>query len=273
MITGETKRYASSAGTNRYQRRGGVSVQFAIVSPASGLQRWATRSRCHLVLSHVGNALYQQFYRKRSEAGDLVILDNSAYEGALNENQLLERIGLYHPKVTILPDIYGGDMVESFNLAKAFHNVWKSRLSMQWMFVPQANDIQGHFDSAERAIGELGVEWIGIPRRFGTHCLGSRPLLCAWIHEKFPNVNVHALGMLAGDVNELPLLERAQCQSIDSSAPVWRGWNGFSIDETYRWAQYGTNVDFDAAPIEGVYVTRNRLIEYNLRMCGVQINE
>jgi hypothetical protein len=245
---------------------------FAIISPASGLQRWAIRSRCHLVLSHVTNAVYQQFYRQRSEAGDLVILDNSAYEGKVDERQLLERIGLYHPSVVILPDIYGGDMELSFNLAKDFHKVWKSRLPMSWMFVPQGNDVQSHFDVTERAITELGVEWIGIPRRFGTHCLGSRASLAGWIRDKWPNISVHALGMCAGDTKELPELQNAGVQSIDSSAPVWRGWRGFSIDSP-AWLTEGTDIDFDAPPLEGKAAYHNRVIEYNLQQCGVNAHD
>lgn len=246
-------------------------MRFAIISPASGLQRWATKSTCHLVLSHVVNPVYQQFYRQRSQAGDLVILDNGAYEGEVNANQLLERIGLYHPKVVVLPDMLGGDARDSYNLARGFHEVWKSKLPMQWMFVPQGRTSQEFYDFTNRAINDLGVEWVGIPRIFGTHLnpqIESRARFCEWIHERWPDVNVHCLGMLAGNIAELPLLEKANCQSIDSSAPVWRGWCGFDIEDP-AWQWRGTDCDFDAYPVSG-WQTQ---VVINLRKCGVIIND
>lgn len=247
-------------------------MQFCIIAPAIGLNRWATKSKAHLVLSHVTNPLYQQFYRQRSEAGDLVILDNSAYEGQMNPNELLERVGLYHPKVVILPDILLGDARESFELAKAFHKTWKSKIPVQWMFVPQSegDQLNGFHYFLEKAIDEIRPDWIGIPRVYGTNLVpgnSARADLCGWIYNKRPDISVHALGMLAGDTTELPLLEATNCTSIDSSAPVWRGWNGFDIDDK-EWDFNGCDVDFDAPPLNGS--KRAQLIASNLQKCGVK---
>jgi hypothetical protein len=221
-----------------------------------------------LVLSHVQNPIYQQFYRQRSEAGELIILDNGIYERSLNTKELLDSIGLYHPKVVVLPDIFGGPWKDSYELSAEFHNVWKSRLPMEWMFVPQGNDIQAHYDAVRRAVEELQVEWIGIPRRFATDVtcsISARADLCNWIHYMWPHVNVHALGMMAGDIDELDELEKARCQSIDSSAPVWRGWNGYTIYND-AWKTKGTPVNFDAYP-ETKY---DSMIAFNLKQVGVK---
>jgi len=58
--------------------------------------------------------------------------------------------------------------------------------------------------------------------------------------------------------------------SIDSSAPVWRGWNGQSMLELDRrwWDEFGTSVDFNAElPTE----IRREVILDNLEACGVRI--
>lgn len=247
-------------------------MQFCIIAPATGLQRWATKSKAHLVLSHVTNALYQQFYRTRSECGDLVILDNGAYEGRVNSDQLLERIGLYHPKVCVLPDLFGGPGEDSFRLSKTFHDRWKSVIShMEWMYVPQGEDIKDFERSLNKGIEEIQPEWIALPRILGTTLapgIHTRATWCRYIQDRYPTGNVHALGMLAGDTAELRLLADANCVSIDSSAPVWRGWNGFDIHDE-RWNMAGVDVNFDAPPL--MNFNHERMIAANLRQCGVNV--
>jgi hypothetical protein len=245
-------------------------VQFCIIAPATGLQKWATKSKAHLVLSHVTNALYQQFYRKRSEAGDLVILDNGAYEGQVNSDQLLERIGLYHPKVVVLPDLLGGSGEDSFRLSKTFHDRWRSIIShTEWMYVPQGETLKDFEYALNKGIEEIQPEWIALPRILGTKLspgIHTRAQWCAYIHDRYPSGNVHGLGMLSGDTREIPYLADANCSSIDSSAPVWRGWNGFDIHDE-RWDMAGVDVNFDAPPLSNINFERT--IAANLRQCGV----
>jgi hypothetical protein len=245
-------------------------VQFCIIAPATGLQQWATKSKAHLVLSHITNALYQQFYRKRREDGDLVILDNGAYEGRVDANQLLERIGLYHPQVVVLPDLLGGKAVDSFNLSRRFHGQWRHIISnTEWMYVPQGETIKDFEYGLCKGIEEIQPTWVALPRILGTTLapgLGTRTQWTAYIHTRYPGINVHALGMLAGDFNELPLLASANCASVDSSAPVWRGWNGFRLHDP-AWDTEGSECDFDAPP----QTNKRHLqaIRDNLVMCGV----
>lgn len=247
-------------------------MQFCIIAPATGLQKWATKSKAHLVLSHVTNALYQQFYRRRSELGDLVILDNGAYEGQVDSNQLLERISLYHPKVVVLPDLLGGPGLDSFNLSKRFHERWRSVIShVEWMYVPQGETIKDFEYALNKGVEEIQPEWIALPRILGTHLapgLHTRANWCKYIHTHYPQVNIHCLGMLAGDPHELALLSDASCASIDSSAPVWRGWNGFDVYDK-RWDMAGVDVNFDAPPLSNLNF--ERVIAANLRQCGVEL--
>jgi hypothetical protein len=247
-------------------------MQFCIISPATGLQQWATKSKAHLVLSHVTNALYQQFYRGRREDGDLIILDNGAYEGRLDSNQLLERIGLYHPQVVVLPDLFGGPGRDSLDISVRFHTKWRSIISnTEWMYVPQGETVKDFEYVLCKGIEEIQPSWVALPRILGTKLapnIGTRTKWCAYIHTRYPSVNVHALGMLAGNAEELPLLASANCASVDSSAPVWRGWNGFRLHDP-AWEAEGTDVDFDSPP----QTNRRNLqaIRDNLAVCGVNV--
>lgn len=247
-------------------------MQFCIISPASGLQKWATKSKAHLVLSHVTNAMYQQFYRQRRMEGDLVILDNGAYEGRLDSNQLLERVGLYHPTVTVLPDLLGGPGKDSAELSKRFHDKWKGLIDTEWMFVPQGQNSRDFEYCLCKGIEEIRPTWVGIPRHVGTDIgnmdIHTRPNWVRYVHSLDPNVSVHCLGMLAGSVSELSFLADANCASIDSSAPVWRGWNGYDIDDP-KWRLEGTDCDFDAPPLTDT--RKQQAIIRNLRQCGVTI--
>lgn len=244
-------------------------MQFCIISPAVGLQQWATLSKAHLVLAHVDNALYQQFYRRRREQGDLIILDNGAYENTLDSNKLLERIGLYHPQVVVLPDMVGASSEDSLAISSTFHKRWRHVVSnTEWMYVPQGESIKDFEEGLRRGIDEIQPAWVGLPRYLGTHLapgLHTRANWCKYIHTHYPQVNIHCLGMLAGDPRELTLLSDASCASVDSSAPVWRGWNSYSLNDP-GWQKYGAECDFDAQPTE----QRNKqIIRDNLVQCGV----
>lgn len=248
-------------------------MNFCIISPAAGLQQFATLSKTHLVLSHVDNAIYTEFYRQRRDAGDLVILDNGAYEGRMDPEKLLEKIVHYRPQVIVLPDILMGDAKESFELARDFHKTWRSQVECQWMYVPQTklgDSVAFHY-YLQKAIDDIKPEWIGIPRVLATDHKGHRDACCREIHFYNPEINVHALGMKAGSLEELELLRDSGCTSIDSSAPVWRGWCNVNIDNYAYWNEYGSECDFDAYPLAPMD-PRIKLIMSNLTKCGVKTN-
>lgn len=245
-------------------------MTFCVIAPAAGLEKWARLSRTHLVLSHVRNPIYREFYRQRREAGDLVILDNGAYEGQMDPEKLLEAIIQYHPQVIVLPDILLGDAKQSFEIARDFHKTWRHQVDVQWMYVPQARpgELTLFSDYLARAVDEIKPEWIGIPRVLATDMHGAfndiaRADLCDWIRMRYGyDLHVHALGMAAGNLKDLEYLRQAGCNSVDSSAPVWRGWNGFDIEDT-MWNTKGTECDFDARPLESI--ENEKLIIANLR--------
>jgi hypothetical protein len=89
-----------------------------------------------------------------------------------------------------------------------------------------------------------------------------------------PDLHLHAFGMVNGDVHELHYLD-GLVNSIDSSAPVWRGWQGYSITEPLdrkQWDEKGGAVDFNRA-YDPVTKGLDPLILDNLEACGVRTSQ
>ena len=253
-------------------------MRFCVISPCAGLQKFSTLTKTHLLLSHVSNPIYWNFYRQRSDEGDLVILDNGAYEGKLDEGLLILRMAEVHPKVVILPDLVGAEPELSYHISLKFWNKFRDRIpsSIDWMYVPQMHDGTGEaldtmFYFLEKAVNFMDLKFVGLPRIFATNFHCRRASLVRLIKRRMPQVHVHALGMAAGSLQELQELADNECDSIDSSAPVWRGWNGHALKEGRdpQWDAVGTEVDWDVHP--GTLTVENEnLIKENLRKVGVK---
>jgi hypothetical protein len=232
------------------------------------------------VLPQVKNKEYVEFYKERRAAGDLLILDNGVYEGETNYSKTLEMIPVYKPQVVVLPDKMLAPWNENFSQAFSFlrgeGRQYTQEFGIQWMFVPQApkGDMMGFLDGTLAAIDKLEVQWIAIPRVLPL-VISNDPLsrvnLCHYLKKINPDLKVHCLGMAAGNVGELPLLQQAGCDSIDSSAPVWRGWNNYSLAGTSGRSPV-SDCDFNAPsdPIPGGVI--DELILKNLEACGVNCN-
>lgn len=249
-------------------------MNFSIIAPTAGLKEFATLSKTHLVLSHVRNMLYWNFYTEREQEGDLIILDNSEYEGERCAQRLIECLDYLDPDIIVLPDRLG-EGKETFELSRNFLRDHARELHSDFMYVCQCNGtIEGFHEMRQhiRLMKEMyGIKWFGLPRYLSNHGI-SRAELCLWIkrleNEWGDECYVHALGMSDASLRELCALDDAQCDSIDSSAPVWRGWNGFGIENRSGWLAHGTKCDFDAHP--NTLTQENReLILKNLQKVGV----
>ncbi len=247
-------------------------MDFCIISPVTGLSRYSILSKTHLVLPHIYDEDYWNFYEGRRAAGDRIILDNGAYEGReFHEVRFTGLLRHFKPQVAVLPDYLLQPWEKTWHAAIAFLDRWADKFpEVEWMYVPQAveGDKLGWKASMYKGAEEPRVSWIGIPRAYATH-IACRPL--ARVDEISSLVNfykrkVHCLGMLAGDVHELHYLEKAGCVSIDSSAPVWRGWNSYNINDP-NWPD--PSIDFDAKG--PVTESSNELILHNLKECGIGI--
>lgn len=255
-------------------------MQFCIISPTAGLERYATRSRTHLLLPQVHSTQYWEFYRKRRLEGDTLILDNGAYEGQKQNEELVARMKECYqevkPQVVVLPDLMLQDSRESLHHSLAWNDTirgWVDK-GTETMLVPQSkpNDPY-HWELVVKEICshwyEYMIQWIGIPRCLATDISTpyARILACDKIKRNYPHMKVHCLGMVKGNPDELGYLAAAGCNSVDSSAPVWRGWNGYTLRRADRelWDELGTACNFDEAG-----PASNHIIEDNLEACGVE---
>lgn len=262
-------------------------MEFAIISPTAGLERYATLSKTHLVLSHqCGDPVYRDFYLSRREAGDTLILDNGSYEN--NEPFINpELIQYLEPNIVVLPDFLLQPWKKTWHASIAHLDKFDHEaIGFEWLYIPQAEkgDLHGFMESYLEATNDPRITWVGIPRALATD-IAQDPLarvsFARLVKRERPNLRLHAFGMVNGDVHELPYLEAAGVNSIDSSAPVWRGWNQgkyLTNDEDRKWwDEHGTPVDFNAKlplSIQDPELIRGgarNAIQANLEACGVRI--
>jgi hypothetical protein len=274
-------------------------VEFCILSPIAGLERYSKLSRHHLVLPQITNPIYQNFYLERKAAGDHIILDNGAWEGQLDRTRLLHCIELYSPDMVVLPDHLLQDWKKTWHDSSDFLDNYYNSYETQWGYVPQSSpgDIVGWVEGLTHALQDSRISWICLPRALGTDIvrdIAVRANVCRYIKSR--GKKVHALGMLSGSVAELELLRDAGCNSIDSNAPVWRGVCGWKLDAKEEWP--GIKVDYEPETVlykqqpcgvgnEVTFAVGGRLfhidwamadgvihetILHNLRLCNVNVN-
>lgn len=244
-------------------------MEFCVISPTAGLERYATLSKYQFVLAHEYQGAYAEFYVNRKKSGDFVILDNGTYENGtpMFSPEIVEELV---PDVVVLPDYLLQPWEKTWHAAMHFLNTHFDHFpQVKWMYVPQAEegDYEGFIRSYEEIKDDPRITWLGIPRCLTyavTHDPLARVLFARHVRADTPRFNIHCLGMCDGDIGELPYLAQAGVTSIDSSAPVWRGWNGLHI-QSRSWRELGTPVDFNS-PIPN----SDMLVKLNLEVCGVK---
>lgn len=207
--------------------------------------------------------------------GDHLILDNGAYEGKQDRIRLLHAIDVYSPDVVVLPDFYMESWQKTWRESSDFLDHWYGAFKCEWAYCPQTTEgnIIGWVEGLTRALQDERIGWICLPRALGTDVVRDvavRANVCKVIRGR--GKKVHALGMLKGSVAELELLRAAGANSIDSNAPVWRGWCGWPIEDE-RWPETPVNYECEFAekPLGGRYPIDELILE-NLEACGINVN-
>lgn len=222
---------------------------FCFITPTSYLQEYATASTAHLVLAHLVHTDpdYASFYRDRADAGDFVMMDNSAYE--LKEpyapEHLVDLANDCGAHAVVLPDYPFQPCSVTIDAAIKFIPIFKNA-GLKTFFVPQSEVgnledwVNGYQWAAKHPdIDIIGMSILGIPnaiphvepayaRVVMTQLLKDRGVFESTKHH-------HYLGLNAGPALELPsLLKMGVIDTMDSSNPVWMGILGH---------QYTTNSD------------------------------
>lgn len=218
-------------------------MKFAVIAPVKDLETYGDMSdNIHLVLAHLilGNEKYADFYRRRSEMGDYIILDNSAHEFGvgIGPEELCLAIDKVKASEVVLPDrlFFGEDTVEMTSNA---YNIIKSEYpGMNFMITPQGRthaewqDCFGHMLLNFKDDDEVTV---GISKDYEVW-EGGLFRLVGMIPKDIP---IHLLGW-GRQMWVPPMIEATfpkRVRSIDSAKPLVYAMAGISLRKPISAAQ------------------------------------
>lgn len=256
---------------------------FCIISPTAYLDVYASQSPRHLALAHLvdKDPTYAQFYKSRSEEGDYVIMDNSAFElgESYDPYKLFDLGHKCGADAIVLPDYPLKHFSVTIAAAKQWIPVFKNE-GFKTFFVPQSEtgDLDGWIRGYEWAAGNddvdiIGMSILGVPnalphipaayaRVVMTEALMQRGIFA---NDKYH----HYLGLNAGPALEIPaLLEMGALDSCDSSGPVWAGLLGheYSVntDSYLPTSKIKAHVQFDYPWVKDM--NTHERIQHNLNL-------
>lgn len=253
-------------------------MKFCIIAPISGLERYASLSPIHLILPHIVDERYYEYYAQRRKMGEKVILDNGAYEHEAQVFERMEKCMLFvRPQVVSLPDYLLQPWDKTWHASIHFLNtVAEKWVGVEWLYIPQSTqgDLIGFQRGLLKGLEDSRITWVGLPRALETHIAGtgSRVTMAKLARMARSDIKIHALGMSRGNVDELKALTDVGVDAIDSSAPVWRGWHLKSLRQTSGLdAVPDCNfVDTDVPNAGGL---RDNMILDNLEVVGVDTSK
>lgn len=147
----------------------------------------------HMCLAHLvlKNDRYAEFYRRMSDEGKYVIMDNGACEGeSLSDDELFEAYDRVNPAEIILPDILK-DAEGTMKRSSDFYNkVCSSKYNI--MIVPQGEDLRSWTACAEKMANEIPHHCIGIPKWLGSIRPANRVAAALYIDDL--TEQIHLLG-------------------------------------------------------------------------------
>lgn len=215
---------------------------FCFIAPTSYLD-FTTASKTHLVLAHLldTDPEYAAFYKARSDAGDYIMCDNSAYElkEPFSPTKLVKLATACGAHAIVLPDFPFQHSSVTIAAAEEFIPVFKDA-GFETFFVPQSlpGDKEDWISCYEYAanhpdIDIIGMSILGIPVALEhVDPSFSRVVMTSILQERnlfASNKKHHYLGLNSGAALEIPtLLRMGVMDTIDSSGPIWSAILGHS---------------------------------------------
>ncbi len=243
------------------------------------MNRYLANRKVLLALTGVTSDVYWNWYRDR-KADQTLILDNGAYEGRLDTVKFEDLINYVNPQVVVLPDLYLGNWERNLHLGLGYLDITRATFC-EFMFVPQAepSDMSGFLNGLTVALKDKRISWVALPRCLATDIARNtlaRCFMAEFIRKEYPHVKIHALGMVDGNPYELAMLAERGVYSCDSSAPVWRGWNGLTLHNHWDGPDIDFNAVIPAASCSDLFLKRvNDNLEEVDRACryGIRIGQ
>lgn len=238
-------------------------MEFCPIIPIKWLDVFGHMSKTHLVLAQeLKHKEYLEFYRKKVDEHNVVILDNGAYEkDRVDFHQLVECIKMLSPTYYVMPDEpntfdQSGMMGMDFVKFSKPHGLAAKRL---WVVHAEDGNTNNFVKSYE--MGCMWADGVCFSRLTNDYGFGKNEVRRAHFIQYLKKHNkwrldkyVHALGMLDGSLGELTLLAREGVHSIDSSAPIWRGLMGYKLGNAKMWPDFKFVANYQgiisSAPVE-----------------------
>lgn len=265
-------------------------IHFGYIAPINYLDYVPESSTFHLCLAHLlKNKAYCDFYKSKRQRGDLIFMDNSAFElgAGIESDELLDLIDQsgINPQVIVAPDYPGQHYKKTLDSFAKFADKCDARYSNDLkgiMGVPQGEVgkhqqwLECYKQLASMRADVIGMSILALPNAFcsltGTkdishnRIFGSLYLKSQGLFEG--RVWHHYLG--AGSPSEMQILPYlGMADSMDSSSPIWHGINLISYDDSPTGLINGKiqkHVNFDE-PQSSWQVTRTAItktIEHNI---------
>lgn len=145
-----------------------MSLKIAEIVPLKFLEL-TKDNQYHMCLAQLALASeeYRDFYRRMSDEGKYVIVDNGACEGeSLSDDDLMTVYDMINPTEIILPDVLkdaGATVCRSINFYKKV-----ATRNYNIMIVPQGEDLLSWIGCAKVMANEIPHNCIGIPKWLGS---------------------------------------------------------------------------------------------------------
>jgi len=142
-------------------------MQHGIICPIAFLEQFAIRSKFHLILPHLvqQHPKYKEFYKKRAEDGDFVLLDNSIFElgYSLPKEGLLSTAEDIKASEVVAPEVWDDKrgtekLVEEFI---EYHDKQKSNISI--LAMAQGSDINELVETFFKWNNHPKINSLGLP--------------------------------------------------------------------------------------------------------------
>lgn len=233
-------------------------MKTAFIVPVSQLQRFATKSKYHLVLAHkvLENKEYADFYRHRSIAGDFVIQDCSAFElgHPIETPKLLEAAEYTMASEIVCPDVlFDGEatiastkeFIKDYNKNYSYVTVKEKRPKL--MAAIQGKNLVDYLrchnaiydmDVEGTQIDTMGLSFLGVEKVFPDMSPTLRRLMMLDLlySNNILCLPMHMLGIADNPVelkliNSIPYI-RDMIRGNDSSSAYVHGSNNIRFDST-----------------------------------------
>lgn len=176
-------------------------MKVAEIVPVSCLKK-TENNHYHMCLSHLvlQSETYASFYRRMSDEGKYVLMDNGAAEGCqLNNEELIEAYDIVNPTEIVLPDCLL-DGTETIQRTEDFLN--KYNVPYKTMFVPQGKNLHEWVSCCAEAASKRwfrNISSIGVSKFLSmtTNDENIR-FLAAMCSQSISNKEIHLLGCHEG---------------------------------------------------------------------------